>query len=90
MKRATRDPPMSLEDQEKLVAMAAEIYGRYSNSFDMRTIEDRARQIVQDTYGPILDPIRALVMELELSPGEEIVSIAIRQVDGEIRIKSLL
>jgi uncharacterized protein (DUF1778 family) len=80
---------MSVEDKEKLVAMAAEIYGRYSSSFDMRSIEDRAREIVRDTYGPLLDPIKELVTLLELSPGDEIISVAIRGADGEIRIKPL-
>lgn len=91
MGRSTRDPPdMSAEDREKLVQMAAEVYGRYSSGFDMRDLEARARELMEATYGPLLDPIRTLIRELELSPGEEVVSIAIRQVDGEIRIKSFL
>lgn len=80
---------MSAEDRDKIVAMAAEIYMRYAAGFDQRTIEARARELMNQTYGPLLDPIRDLINLLELSPGEEIVSIAIRDIDGEIRVKSL-
>lgn len=80
---------MSKEERDQIVAMAAEIYGRYAAGFDQRDIEERAREIVQQTYGPLLDPIRQLINFLELSPGEEIVSIAIKDIDGEIRVKSL-
>lgn len=80
---------MSSKEREEIVAMAAEIYMRYAAGFDQRNIEDRAREIMNQTYGPLLEPIRQLISFLELSPGEEIVSIAIRDIDGEIRVKAL-
>lgn len=91
MAASTHDPPeqMSQKERDEIVAMAAEIYGRYAAGFDQRTIEDRAREIIRQTYGPLLDPIRELITLLELSPGDEIISIAIRDAEGEIRVKSL-
>lgn len=49
----------------------------------------RASEIVRDTYGPLLAPIRQLITGLALSPGEVIVSVAIREATGEIRIVHL-
>lgn len=51
--------------------------------------EDLARKMMQRIYGPLLDPIRKLIMSLDLSPGDEIISVAIRDIDGEIRVKSV-
>lgn len=80
---------------DELPAAIEELYRHYANQFDIdkeatlaekRLIEWRARQLLQETYGPLLDPIRDLIKALELSPGEEVISLAIKGVDGEVRI----
>lgn len=94
-KRQTRDYEIVADRDYKI---AAELVARYVVQFNPREaygqLPDEVKRItdayirdtMKETWGPFLEVVGDFVRALKLSPGEEIVSVAVRDFEGRIRI----